>query len=390
MSVKYHISPSTGNPNKCSAADGNCPYGGESNHYASKDEARAAYEAQQGSGLPSSPQSRLEEQASTYVEHSLWGLFPVEPSRAEMMAASAKAKLENKFVPVAYKETSPLKSLNLELEYDDTGSDRALLQQRLYGIALPSGEFVEVLYETEIGAEYDDYWEYHPYFHGAYVFYENATAYRKKESSARVELDQWERTEEALRIVDSRGGSTYSFIESDLNLTRRAALGLMDKLADPYSAARAARLSQSKKRMAPDVLAGEKYVKSPSVHVRQALASRKELPKKAHEVLAADKKAPVRAELAQRDDLTTATVKTLLQQNDFGDRVGEATVRRHTLAGPSMTASLMKREATNGDLEDLQALARNPKLTKEARSIIERRTDKLGVRLPWGLPFYRQ
>ena len=42
--VKYHISPTTGRPNICSAAKGNCPYGGDEEHFSSKEKARAAYE----------------------------------------------------------------------------------------------------------------------------------------------------------------------------------------------------------------------------------------------------------------------------------------------------------------------------------------------------------
>lgn len=44
MSEKYHINPETGNANKCFAKPGNCRFGSDSNHYASKDEARSAYE----------------------------------------------------------------------------------------------------------------------------------------------------------------------------------------------------------------------------------------------------------------------------------------------------------------------------------------------------------
>jgi hypothetical protein len=48
----YHISPTTGNPNKCSAKEGNCPFGAEQEHYASKAEARAAFEEKQENSVP--------------------------------------------------------------------------------------------------------------------------------------------------------------------------------------------------------------------------------------------------------------------------------------------------------------------------------------------------
>lgn len=44
--AKFHIN-SAGNPGPCRAQAGNCPFGFERDHYTSKDDARAAYEAQQ-------------------------------------------------------------------------------------------------------------------------------------------------------------------------------------------------------------------------------------------------------------------------------------------------------------------------------------------------------
>lgn len=42
--ARYHINPETGNPNKCGAVKGNCPFGGTNEHYDTKAEAQAAYE----------------------------------------------------------------------------------------------------------------------------------------------------------------------------------------------------------------------------------------------------------------------------------------------------------------------------------------------------------
>lgn len=44
MSEKYHISPETGNPNKCTAKPGNCRFGSDEKHYGTKEEARKAFE----------------------------------------------------------------------------------------------------------------------------------------------------------------------------------------------------------------------------------------------------------------------------------------------------------------------------------------------------------
>ena len=42
--MSFHINPATGEPGKCSAVVKSCPFGGESEHYESKDAARKAYE----------------------------------------------------------------------------------------------------------------------------------------------------------------------------------------------------------------------------------------------------------------------------------------------------------------------------------------------------------
>lgn len=47
MSDKFHTNPETGNPGKCSAKSGNCPFGGDSEHYSSSDDAQKAYENSQ-------------------------------------------------------------------------------------------------------------------------------------------------------------------------------------------------------------------------------------------------------------------------------------------------------------------------------------------------------
>ena len=41
--AKYHVS-TDGNPRVCSASEGKCPFGGNENHYTSKEAARAAFE----------------------------------------------------------------------------------------------------------------------------------------------------------------------------------------------------------------------------------------------------------------------------------------------------------------------------------------------------------
>lgn len=66
----YHISPATGNPNICRAKDGNCPYGGASDHFETKDEARQAYEqkmADTNEDLRALKRSRADDAWEPYV-----------------------------------------------------------------------------------------------------------------------------------------------------------------------------------------------------------------------------------------------------------------------------------------------------------------------------------
>lgn len=54
--TRYHINPDTGKPGACGAQSGNCPFGGEHQHFASEANARAAYELSMAAEtLPPSP-----------------------------------------------------------------------------------------------------------------------------------------------------------------------------------------------------------------------------------------------------------------------------------------------------------------------------------------------
>lgn len=56
--MKFHINTETGNPNKCVAKPGNCRFGSDDEHYGTKEDARAAYEAKM-TGQVVSPISKL-------------------------------------------------------------------------------------------------------------------------------------------------------------------------------------------------------------------------------------------------------------------------------------------------------------------------------------------
>ena len=47
--AKYHINPKTGNPGRCAATSGNCPFGDDDHHYSSPEDAAQAYERSKSS-----------------------------------------------------------------------------------------------------------------------------------------------------------------------------------------------------------------------------------------------------------------------------------------------------------------------------------------------------
>jgi hypothetical protein len=69
--MKYHISPTTGNPNRCYANTKPCPIGGEGEHYSSKEEAREAFEASQGGSLSSVSRKGVEKEVKTPTDLQL-------------------------------------------------------------------------------------------------------------------------------------------------------------------------------------------------------------------------------------------------------------------------------------------------------------------------------
>jgi len=62
--AKYHVNPKTGNPGRCSASEGNCPFGEDAIHYDSVEAAREGFENQQKLDLLTSFVSRGEEENS--------------------------------------------------------------------------------------------------------------------------------------------------------------------------------------------------------------------------------------------------------------------------------------------------------------------------------------
>ena len=95
MADKYHISPSTGNPNKCSASVKPCPLGGENEHYPSKEAAREAYEKTQTNGgntvakLKKATASKVENEQG-HASVSTIGGVSITPEMTERYNSSIK------------------------------------------------------------------------------------------------------------------------------------------------------------------------------------------------------------------------------------------------------------------------------------------------------------
>lgn len=110
MTVKYHISPTTGRPNKCYAEKKPCPLASADEHYGSKDEARQAYEGKMSSSTMPAAQKKaskgqsLEELRAAYddvrrnyegedrreriqaAERALEAVLPPVPTPPQLMA----------------------------------------------------------------------------------------------------------------------------------------------------------------------------------------------------------------------------------------------------------------------------------------------------------------
>lgn len=391
MTTKYHISPTTGNPNRCYADKRPCPLGGEQEHYPTKEAAKAAFEAKHaGETVAKSVSKGLSKQeklSALYQERKTWGEFPTDPSLRELQIAAARAKEKNSFVPVGFKTLSLDEPMRLEQDYDGTGSDWALVEQRDYLVATPDGGFVHVQQAASVSAEIDNGWEFYPtakvdtkYFASA-AEAEGALS-RPLEGYDYVEVDDNE-------VFSNDAPSSYGFGYSrsarygwdkwDEQSVRSACRTGMSKLPQPYAVARAMRLRHSQAKIDGKVLMGKNYLGSEDERVRRATAGRRELPREAHETLLQDSDLRVRGALAKRSDLSQATVKALLEQKE--GHYDAPAPRQLVLMNPVISPTVAKKVAREGELDDLRALAKNPALPAEARETIKKRTESLGFRL---------
>lgn len=92
--MKFHINPATGEPGKCSAENGGCPFGGEDNHYTSKEAARAAFEKTQEGAVFAMSLKDMNAQAKTTTDgamiKSLIAAARIEPSQTSQRTPTLK------------------------------------------------------------------------------------------------------------------------------------------------------------------------------------------------------------------------------------------------------------------------------------------------------------
>jgi hypothetical protein len=69
--MRYHINPTTGEPGKCSAKNGGCPFGGENEHFTSPEAAREAFEAANASSTFAMSASEMNAAAKTTSDHEV-------------------------------------------------------------------------------------------------------------------------------------------------------------------------------------------------------------------------------------------------------------------------------------------------------------------------------
>lgn len=77
MSVRYHVNPETGNPNKCNATV-KCPFGGEEAHFSTKQDAAAHFEKSQGNQTSSISKNRPQK-IRVSERFPQWGQLPDFP-----------------------------------------------------------------------------------------------------------------------------------------------------------------------------------------------------------------------------------------------------------------------------------------------------------------------
>lgn len=108
--AKYHISPTTGNPNRCYASKRPCPLGGEKDHYESKDDARAAYEERMRENSQNASQSHKRSRDATGDSSNVVSMVS-HPKSPEVKREKFKEAVIELRVDLSKEETGTLNRL---------------------------------------------------------------------------------------------------------------------------------------------------------------------------------------------------------------------------------------------------------------------------------------
>jgi len=165
--MRYHVNPETGDAGKCSATKGNCPFGGESEHYTSAKAARAAYEDKQDSQVFATlPLKELNAQAKTTSDPGVisaaieqgsertLGLVAKNPNLNELQAAKALARATSPktraALLIAVGEPNPAMTAEDLEEVLATVPNNFLSLAKLKDTSTPIGRVVNSPYLTDV------------------------------------------------------------------------------------------------------------------------------------------------------------------------------------------------------------------------------------------------
>lgn len=99
--MTYHIKPESGEPGRCSAKPGNCPYGKDAPHFDSAAQARLHYETQQASAIFNDvskwSEGKLDPELEDYIIDGPFGRFLQHPLIQDMMPDATPALINRRF-----------------------------------------------------------------------------------------------------------------------------------------------------------------------------------------------------------------------------------------------------------------------------------------------------
>lgn len=154
--MTFHVNPETGEPGKCSAKKGNCPFGADEPHFESKAEARLHYETTQ-SQLVFQNQAKwvegpLDPELEAYMVDGPFGRFLQHPLIQDMMPDATPGLVNRRY-------RHALAQLQLAEEKEDWDRviflhERPFRAEKLYelhceGVELPAKIYTDVWIDSE-------------------------------------------------------------------------------------------------------------------------------------------------------------------------------------------------------------------------------------------------